>query len=245
MQSQNFSQNSNSLVRKNLTPDHIYAISTAGQITFPIAGGYTVGLINTYMNGSKLRNGTDYTATDGLNVVLTSSVTAGQEIEFELLTYIGVLPQVTAVNGRTGNIIIQDVDIPNTKTTTLANITVNGTVSGEIAIVTMAISCSVYDLLYVSSSGYNKAKADADLTIPCIGMCIETGTGARQVLKKGYVKNNAWTWTTGQLLYVSPGTAGLITSTLPSTTGNRIQIIGYAESATVIYFNPDYTFVQV
>lgn len=132
-----------------------------------------------------------------------------------------------------------------TESTTLSTITVDGTIIGEWAVATMAASCSVYDVVYMSSSGYNKAKGDADSTMPSVGMCIETGTGARKVLKKGYVKNNSWSWTAGQLLYVSTATAGAITSTLPTTLGNRVQIIGYAESATIIYFNPDYTYVQV
>jgi hypothetical protein len=247
------------------TINHIYTTSTEGQTTFAISGGYTIGMINMYMTGVKLRNSIDFTATDGLNVVLTSSVTAGKEIEFEILGYVGVLPEVTSVNGRTGDIILTSLDVTNaltyTPTTaayvdaanalkqnvtnTLSAITVDGTIIGDILIAPMAVSCSVYDLLYLSSTGYNRSKGDADGTVPCVAMCIETGTGSRQVLKKGYVRNNAWTWTAGQLLYVSPGTAGLITSTLPSTTGNRVQIIGYAESATVIYFNPDYTFIQV
>lgn len=132
-----------------------------------------------------------------------------------------------------------------TESTTLSTITVDGTVIGEWAVATMAASCAVYDVVYMSSSGYNKAKGDADSTLPSVGMCIETGTGARKVLKKGYVKNNSWSWTAGQLLYVSPSTAGAITSTLPSTAGNRVQVIGYAEAPTIIYFNPDYTFLQV
>lgn len=132
-----------------------------------------------------------------------------------------------------------------TQSTTLSTITVDGTVIGEWAVAAMAASCAVYDVVYLSSTGYNKAKADADATLPSVGMCIETGTGARKVLKKGYVKNNAWSWTTGQLLYVSTTSAGALTSTLPSVAGNRVQIIGYAEATTIIYFNPDYTFVQV
>lgn len=93
------------------TINHIYTATTAGQTTFSISGGYTVGLINMYMNGTRLQNGNDFTATDGSNVVLTSSVTAGQEVEFEIIGYVGVLPQVTAVNGRTGNVVISSSDI--------------------------------------------------------------------------------------------------------------------------------------
>lgn len=138
-----------------------------------------------------------------------------------------------------------DAAISAAEATTLSTITVDLTVNGEWAVATMAASCAFGEVLYLSSTGYNKAKADADSTLPSVGMCIETGTGARKVLKKGYVKNNAWSWTVGQLLYVSTATAGAITSTLPATAGSRVQIIGYAEAPTIIFFNPDYTFVQV
>lgn len=137
------------------------------------------------------------------------------------------------------------LDAKVSKSTTLSAITVDGTVSGEIAVVTMAASCAVYDLVYSSATGYNKAKADAIATAKCKGMCIETGTGARQVLKHGYVKNNLWAWTVGGDLYLDPSTAGGMTQTLPSTVGQFVKIVGHAESATVIYLNIDNTYVEV
>ncbi len=76
-------------------------------------------------------------------------------------------------------------------------------------------------------------------------MRVEIGTGNRKLLKSGYVRNDAWNWTKGQLLYVSPATAGLITATKPTTAGQRIQIVGYAVSPDVIYFNPDYTWIEI
>jgi len=45
-------------------------IATAGQTTFTISAGYTVGLIDVYLNGSKLLVGTDYTANDGSTIIL-------------------------------------------------------------------------------------------------------------------------------------------------------------------------------
>lgn len=129
------------------------------------------------------------------------------------------------------------------------NIAVSGMTDGQYlgitAIETMAASCSIYNLLYMSSSGYDKAIASADSTMPCVAMCLETGTGSKTVLKTGYIKNSAWSFTTGQMLYVSPSSAGLITSTKPVTTGQRMQIVGHAVSSTVIFFNPQYLFVEI
>lgn len=57
------------------------AIATAGQTTFPITRGYTPGWIEIFHNGLKLFP-TDYTATNGTSVVLTSGATVGDEFEF-------------------------------------------------------------------------------------------------------------------------------------------------------------------
>jgi hypothetical protein len=125
----------------------------------------------------------------------------------------------------------------------VANVT---TINGETALVAAAPAAAVYDLLYIASTGYAKAQANAAATTPCVVMAIEAdNAGTRKVLKRGYVKNAAWAWTKGQMLYVSPTTAGGITATLPATAGQQVQIIGYAESANTIYFNPQYVVVEV
>ena len=47
--------------------------ATAGQTTFTLPQGYSVGDIDVFLNGIKLVEGDDFFATDGLNVVLTSA----------------------------------------------------------------------------------------------------------------------------------------------------------------------------
>jgi hypothetical protein len=95
------------------TTSSVFMVSTAGQTVFTVAGGYPIGLLNMYINGVRLRNGNDFTATDGTTVVLATSVIAGQEIEFEIFTYAGMLPSVPSFNGRTGNITMISADITN------------------------------------------------------------------------------------------------------------------------------------
>lgn len=58
------------------------AIATAGQTSFSVT--YTVGNIFVYLNGVKLLNGTDYTATNGTSVELTNAASALDELEFEV-----------------------------------------------------------------------------------------------------------------------------------------------------------------
>lgn len=55
--------------------------STASQTTFTITGGYTVGMVDVFLNGVKIDNATDFTATNGTTVVLTEALAAGQTVE--------------------------------------------------------------------------------------------------------------------------------------------------------------------
>ena len=57
--------------------------ATASQTTFNTTG-YTDGnFINVYLNGVRLINGTDYTATNGSDIVLTSAASASDVLDFE------------------------------------------------------------------------------------------------------------------------------------------------------------------
>lgn len=121
----------------------------------------------------------------------------------------------------------------------------DGSSVGDHLIATVAFSGPLYDLMFQSTSGYQPALGTNDANVPATAMRMQVGSGAVKLLKKGYVKNSAWTWVVGGLIYLSAATGGLMTQTQPSVAGNRVQIIGYAESATVIYFNPDYTWITI
>lgn len=58
--------------------------ASAGQTTFNITGGYVVGYVDVFLNGVLL-NPTDYTATDGLTVVLDTG--AALDDEFQAVSY--------------------------------------------------------------------------------------------------------------------------------------------------------------
>ena len=55
--------------------------STSSQTTFTITGGYTVGMVDVWVNGVKLDNAVDFTASNGTTVVLTDALTANQIVE--------------------------------------------------------------------------------------------------------------------------------------------------------------------
>ena len=56
------------------------ATATAAQTSFNVS--YTAGLIQVFMNGIKLINGSDFTATNGTSVTLASGAAAGDVLEF-------------------------------------------------------------------------------------------------------------------------------------------------------------------
>jgi precorrin isomerase len=66
-------------------------IATTGQTTFSVT--YTPGLLQVYINGVLL-NGSDYTATTGSSVVLTSATIAGQIVEFVVFSAINTVANV-------------------------------------------------------------------------------------------------------------------------------------------------------
>jgi len=53
---------------------------TAGQTSFA-TGGYTPQFLDVYLNGVFLSNGTDYTAANGSDVILTSGAASGDVLE--------------------------------------------------------------------------------------------------------------------------------------------------------------------
>jgi len=90
------------------------------------------------------------------------------------------------------------------------------------------------------------ADAGAIGTMPVIGIApaaiSDTATGT--ILLQGFIRDDSWNWTLGGMIYAS-GTAGEMTQTAPSGSGDFVQAIGVALSADVVYFNPSLTLVEV
>ena len=73
---------------------HSYT-ATASQTTFNTSG-YTAGFVDVYLNGVKLIDGTDFTATNGSDVVLTTGATLNDLLEVLIFTAVDLS---TAVGG--------------------------------------------------------------------------------------------------------------------------------------------------
>jgi hypothetical protein len=108
------------------------------------------------------------------------------------------------------------------------------------------------DLCYISGDqagtpSVTKAKADAAAT-----------SSKMLVVINGTINNAAsglaviYGWVTGlsgltaaAIQYVSDGTAGAMTETIPTDAGDIVRIVGYAMSTTELFFNPDSTYLEV
>jgi hypothetical protein len=88
--------------------------------------------------------------------------------------------------------------------------------------------------------------SDAIATMPVIGIApaaiSDTATGT--ILLQGFIRDDTWNWTLGGILYADT-TAGAMSQTAPSGTGDFVQALGIALSADVVYFNPSLTLVEV
>jgi hypothetical protein len=121
-------------------------------------------------------------------------------------------------------------------------------VSGYGDIVTFGTGTLTAGSLYYLNSSQVWTLTDADAASSSTGMlAFALGTSpSNGMLVRGYLRNTGFTTNTGDILYVST-TAGAITTTAPSGTGDIIRIIGYTIDGAneVIYFNPDNTWVEI
>ena len=103
------------------------------------------------------------------------------------------------------------------------------------------------NLYYLDSLG-GWSVTDANSTSSSTGMlAFALGTSASDgMLVRGYIRNSGFTTNTGNIVYVST-TAGEVTTTAPSGSGDIVRIIGYSIYGTneIIYFNPDNAWVEL
>ena len=82
--------------------------ATASQTTFNITGGYVIGYVDVFLNGVLLTP-SDYTASNGLTVVLNTGASASDE--FQAVSYQPIsLAQDTMPTGGTGSVVFYEND---------------------------------------------------------------------------------------------------------------------------------------
>lgn len=95
--------------------------------------------------------------------------------------------------------------------------------------------------LYIRSDGrLGSCTAVSGTTqMPCVALALEEDDGGvKNVFWKGIIRKGSWSWTPGQVLYVSTA-EGAITNVRPNN-GHWKQSIGFAISSDTIRFDPGY-----
>jgi hypothetical protein len=107
-----------------------------------------------------------------------------------------------------------------------------------------------FDLVYLHTDG-EWALVDADALATSgdvmLGLALEAGTDGNPMdtaLHGAFVRDDTWTWTAGDILYAST-TAGGLTTTAPSGTGDVVRTVGYAITADIVHFLPSSSWVVV
>jgi hypothetical protein len=117
----------------------------------------------------------------------------------------------------------------------------------------MGETVAQFDTLYVYAANtaqaeYRKADASAGTTMPVVALALVAGSGTQKIILRGRIRNDAWNWTVGagesSLIYASE-TTGALTQTKPTTTGARVQIVGYALTADIMFFDPCLAYVEI
>lgn len=156
----------------------------------------------------------------------------------------------TAANSVTPAVDDNDTSIATTAfvMTQLGRLAVptTGLVTGQTMAITDGDADTFGQVAYVKlNSGATKAykalATNAATTTPAIALFSASG----RYLMCGLACSSGWSWTVGSPLYVDASTAGAMTQTAPSGTGKIVQIVGWAMSATVIYFNPSNTWIEL
>ena len=125
----------------------------------------------------------------------------------------------------------------------------DGDYEGDVINGTAGTTIAIGDIVYLnSSSQWVLADANAESTSGgLVGLAVESSTSTNpvKVLVKGTLRAATLpSFTAGDTIYIST-TAGDVTATAPSATGDIVRIIGYALDADTLWVCPDTTFIEI
>lgn len=95
--------------------------------------------------------------------------------------------------------------------------------------------------LYMRSNGqwFQCTAVSGTAQMPCAALALEEGDGSvKKILWKGIVRRDSWSWTPGDMIYVST-VEGALTNVI-SNSGAWVQPIGVAIASNVIRFDPGF-----
>jgi hypothetical protein len=94
-----------------------------------------------------------------------------------------------------------------------------------------------YQAVNVETDGTTgQARSNSMINLPAIGIVLNTVGSTQLVVCNGEITNSGWSWTRGDIVYVSGLTLGEVTQIKPGT--SLIQVIGWASDTDKIWVNP-------
>ena len=152
----------------------------------------------------------------------------------------------------TDNVQFVDLNITNhytlgTLLNVITTINTNFEYAGQTAIIEAGDTITQGNLLYWDANGHLvRADADAAASMPAVCFALNSTTSGHNalVLMQGWVYNSAWTLAEGDEVFVSTAIGGL-TVTAPSDSGDQVQVIGIGLTEDLLWFNPDYTVLEI
>lgn len=189
--------------------------ATASQTTFATSG-YTPSFLDVYVNGSHLKNGTDYTASNGSDVVMASGLTVGDYVE---VVAFNTFTTSDTVSASSGGVFSGEVGIGTGSDSLTRELTVKKNDQCDVAIV--AATNQSAQLLFGDTDADNRGIIQYDNGSDFMAFTVGGSERMRIVgddLQIGTTSNS----------YSASATSGLITNgsrlTLNSETGNIYKV---------------------
>lgn len=102
----------NESIGKVVRLETTFTANTSANTTFYPNGGYTKGYVDVFVNGIKRREGVDFTASDGISVVMTTGVATGQTVQTVAYGPLNIFNHVRrAGDAMTGDLTVPNIDV--------------------------------------------------------------------------------------------------------------------------------------
>ena len=161
-------------------------VATSGQTTFTVTGGYTVGLVDVFINGVRLTS-SDYTATNGTTVVLTVGTMVGNIVD--IIKYTSGLVNSISGTGTTNELayFTASTTIASLSTATYPSLTELSYVKGVTSSIQTQLNAKQAAGTYVTSVTASSPLFSSGSTTPNI--TIQQASGSQS----GFLSSTDWT----------------------------------------------------
>jgi len=223
---------------------------------YQLTGSY--GLTGS-LNATSFTGSLQGTASWALNVVGGGGgVTINNNVDNYLITATGTANTLDGESGLTfdgttltvaNNAVITAIDVRNDPSTTIGQYA-PGAHMGRDWPAAGGPALTAGNIVYFSgSSQWTNAQANATGSSTRVLGVVTDNADPNEIVLQGTVTINTdlATYQVGQPVYLSPLTAGKVTNVPPSSSGHVARYVGWVvdTSRDIIYFNPDFTYIQL